>query len=167
MVEILAAESKDAKEILKLQILAYQSEAKLYNDWSLPALTQTLDSLYQEFEDSVILKAIINNQIVGSVRAKVDNDVCKIGRLIVDPEFQKKGIGTALLKHIEQMHENTTSFELFTGSKSVSNIQLYEKNGYVKSHTKDLSESVSLLFLVKPNKNLSYILKITSFYVSS
>ena len=167
MVEILAAESKDAKEILKLQILAYQSEAKLYNDWSLPALTQTLDSLYQEFEDSVILKAIINNQIVGSVRAKVDNDVCKIGRLIVDPEFQKKGIRTALLKHIEQMHENTTSFELFTGSKSVSNIQLYEKNGYVKSHTKDLSESVSLLFLVKPNKNLSYILKITSFYVSS
>ncbi len=153
MVEILAAESKDAKEILKLQVLAYQSEAKLYNDWSLPALTQTLDSLYQEFEDSVILKAIINNQIVGSVRAKVDNDVCKIGRLIVDPEFQKKGIGTALLKHIEKMHKNTNSFELFTGSKSVSNIRIYEKNGYVKSHTKDLSESVSLLFLVKSNKN--------------
>jgi GNAT superfamily N-acetyltransferase len=154
MVEIIAAESKDAKEILELQSLAYQSEAKLYNDWSLPALTQTLESLCQELENSIFLKAIVKNKIVGSVRAKVENGICKIGRLIVNPEYQGKGIGTALLKHVEEMQKNTISFELFTGSKSLSNIRLYEKQGYVSSHTKVLSENVTLIFLVKPSKNL-------------
>ncbi len=154
MVEIIAAELKDANEILELQSLAYQSEAKLYNDWSLPALTQTIESLCQEFESSIILKAIVKSQIVGSVRATVENGVCKIGRLIVNPEFQGKGIGTALLKHIEAMQENINSFELFTGNKSLSNIRLYEKHGYFTSHTKVLSENVTLIFLVKPSKNL-------------
>lgn len=88
MAEIVNAEVTDAKDIIALQRLAYQSEAKLYNDWSLPALTQTVDSLQQEFASSVILKSVVNNKIVGSVRAKVENNICKIGRLIVHPEFQ-------------------------------------------------------------------------------
>lgn len=153
MVEIIAAESSDAEEILDLQRLAYQSEAKLYNDWSLPALTQTIDSLYQEFESSVILKAITDNKIVGSVRAKVEGGVCKIGRLIVHPDFQKRGIGTDLLEHIEKLQEHINSFELFTGSKSLSNIRLYDKQGYTISHKKVLSENVTLIFLTKPVKS--------------
>jgi len=154
MVEIIAAELKDAKEILELQSLAYQSEAKLYNDWSLPALTQTIESLHEEFKDSIILKATIKNKIVGSVRAKVENGVCKIGRLIVNPDYQGQGIGTALLNRIEKMQENINDFKLFTGSKSISNIRLYEKQGYAKSHTKSLSENVTLIFMAKPSKSL-------------
>lgn len=154
MVEIVIAELKDAEVILNLQRLAYQTEARLYNDWSLPALTQTLESLHQEFKETVILKAIINKKIIGSVRATIEEGVCKIGRLIVSPEFQGQGIGSQLLKQIEQMYENAHYFELFTGSKSMSNIRLYEKHGYVASHTKELSENISIIFLVKPNKNL-------------
>lgn len=154
MVEIITAEPKDAKEILELQILAYQSEAKLYNDWSLPALTQTIESLQQELQDSIILKALIQRNIVGSVRSKVENGVCKIGRLVVRPDYQRQGIGTALLNCIETMQENIVGFELFTGSKSLSNIRLYERQGYVKSHTKNLSESVTLIFMAKPSKRL-------------
>ena len=154
MLAIINAEPKDAEEIIELQRLAYQSEAKLYNDWTLPALTQTVESLKEEFETSVILKAVSDNNIIGSVRAKVEEGVCKIGRLIVHPEFQRQGIGSSLLKHIERIHENVNSFELFTGSKSVSNIRLYEKHGYVVSHTKAMSENVSITFLVKPNTHL-------------
>lgn len=151
MVEIIVAELTDAEEIIGLQRLAYQSEAKLYNDWSLPALTQTADSLHQEFESSVILKAIINNKIIGSVRAKIEEGVCKIGRLIVSPEFQGQGIGSRLLKQIEKMHVNANYFELFTGSKSIGNIRLYEKHGYAASRTRALSDTVTIIFLVKPN----------------
>ena len=35
------ASFEDAKEILDLQKLAYVSEAEIYNDYSIPPLTQT------------------------------------------------------------------------------------------------------------------------------
>jgi hypothetical protein len=41
-VSILPAVLDDAPAILELQRNAYRSEAVLYNDWSIPPLTQTL-----------------------------------------------------------------------------------------------------------------------------
>jgi hypothetical protein len=48
MIEIATAVPTDAAAILDLQKRAYQSEAQLYNDWSLPPLTQSLESLQHE-----------------------------------------------------------------------------------------------------------------------
>lgn len=45
---ILPATLADAPEILALQRLAYQAEARLYADWSIPPLTQTLAELEAE-----------------------------------------------------------------------------------------------------------------------
>ena len=39
------AKIEDAKEILDLQKLAYQSEAEIYNDYTIPPLTQTLEEM--------------------------------------------------------------------------------------------------------------------------
>lgn len=154
MSTIIKADAKDAEEIIALQRLAYQSEAKLYNNWCLPALTQTVDSLIQEFDSSVILKAVIAGKIIGSVRCKLDERVGRIGRLIVHPEFQGRGIGSRLLEYIEQIHLGSACFELFTGDKSERNIQLYKRHGYEISHTKALSDGLVLVYLVKPAKNL-------------
>ena len=46
----LRADKSDAPEILALQKIAYQSEAELYGDDSLPALQQTLEDLENDFE---------------------------------------------------------------------------------------------------------------------
>jgi N-acetylglutamate synthase-like GNAT family acetyltransferase len=153
MVSIAKAKRKDADEILALQKLAYQSEAELYNDWQLPALTQSLDSLRNEFSNTIILKAVINAKIIGSVRAAAGNDCYKIGRLIVHPDYQKKGIGTALLEKIESMNISSKVFQLFTGSKSLSNIRFYEKSGYKITYTNSLTNKVELVFMEKYNPN--------------
>lgn len=44
--------------ILALQKRVYESEARLYDDWNLPPLTQTIDSLRAEFATSLVLKAV-------------------------------------------------------------------------------------------------------------
>ena len=75
----------DAAEILVLQRLAYQSEAALYHDISIPPLTQTLEEMRAEFGHSTFLKAVVDGQIVGSVRARQNGDTSYIGRLIVRP----------------------------------------------------------------------------------
>jgi ribosomal protein S18 acetylase RimI-like enzyme len=150
MVAIRAASTEDAEEILVLQRLAYQSEARLYNDWSLPPLTQTMDSLRSEFTNSIVLKATLGERLVGSVRARQNGDVCVIGRLVVHPELQGQGIGSQLLRAIEARFSNVARFELFTGSKSEANIRLYQRHGYTITRTEKLSQTVSITFMEKP-----------------
>ena len=47
-ISILHATPADTSDILALQKLAYQSEARLNNDWSIPSLTQTLPEIEGE-----------------------------------------------------------------------------------------------------------------------
>ncbi len=152
MITISRATPEDAETILALQKLAYQSEARLYNDWSLPPLTQTLDSLRNEFADSAVLKATMADRIVGSVRAKVSGGTCAIERLIVHPEFQGQGIGSQLLRAAEASCAGVARFELFTGSKSEGNLRLYQRHGYTITHTQPISPTVTLTYLEKPAK---------------
>jgi GNAT superfamily N-acetyltransferase len=139
----------DAPAILELQKLAYQSEARLYDDWTLPPLTQTLENLREEFAVSVTLKATEAGRLVGSVRAREAEDVCQVGRLIVHPELQGFGVGTMLMRHIEAEFPRARTFELFTGSRSEGNLRLYERLGYVRNREKVLSPAVTLVFLEK------------------
>ncbi|WP_062058077.1 GNAT family N-acetyltransferase [Cellvibrio sp. OA-2007] len=149
MLNISRAELVDTAAIIQLQRLAYQTEAERYNDWSLPALTQTIESLQAEFTQQIILKAVQGEEIIGSVRASMQQDVCNIGRLIVHPQYQRQGIGSQLLRKVETLHPQARIFELFTGSKSFENIRLYQKHGYAISHSEKLSPEVELVFLRK------------------
>ncbi|MCX5693873.1 MAG: GNAT family N-acetyltransferase [Candidatus Omnitrophica bacterium] len=127
--KILRADIKDAEEILRLQRLAFYSEAEIYNDYNIPPLKQTLDEFKREFKDRVFLKAVLDSKIVGAVRIYEKNGTCYIERLIVSPDMQGRGIGTAILKKIDGYFK-VKRLELFTGTKSEKNISLYEKLGY-------------------------------------
>ncbi|HEY4342527.1 MAG TPA: GNAT family N-acetyltransferase [Steroidobacteraceae bacterium] len=148
---IVPAELDDASAILELQRQAYQAEALLYNDWSIPPLTQSLAQLMDEFQDSVVLKAVSGTSLLGSVRGRAADGVAHIGRLIVAPAAQRRGIGTALLRGIESAFPHVQRFELFTGSKSEGNIRLYRTHGYAISHERALSPSVTLVYMSKAN----------------
>lgn len=49
-IDITKAQEPDLQEILDLQYLAYQSEAKLLNNPHIPPLTQTLQEVQTEFK---------------------------------------------------------------------------------------------------------------------
>ncbi len=142
------AVKKDAKEILDLQKFAYQSEAKRYNDYTIPPLMQTVGEIHTDFEKQIIIKASNNGIITGSVRAFMREGTCFIGRLIVHPDSQDQGIGTRLMHHIEGLFENAERFELFTGDQSEEALHLYNKLGYTTYNSKDLKTHM-LVFLEK------------------
>ncbi len=149
--DILTATQKDAKQILDLQKKAYQQEARIYNDFKIPPLTQTLDEITAEFETHVFLKAVGSAHITGSVRACSAGTTCFIGRLIVHPDHQGKGVGTKLMAAIEGRFKKCRRFELFTGSKSHQNIRLYKRLGYIPYARKKIHSGLTLIYLDKKN----------------
>lgn len=151
--EIEQADVHDAESILTLQRLAYQREATLYNDLTIPPLRQTLEELLAEFDTHRFLKAVEDGHIVGSVRASLIDRTCHIGRLIVHPTKQHRGIGTALMQHVEQSYPTAERFELFTGSRSKQNIRLYQKLGYETYNMTTLSDRVTLAYMEKCRYN--------------
>ena len=149
MILIEKAQKEDLKEILDLQYLAYQSEAKLFGDMEIPPLKQTIEEVYDEFEKGIILKAVNENGvIICSVRAYQDRGTVYIGKLMVHPEMQKKGIGTKLLLEIENEYPNQR-YELFTSTKSISNIRLYERLGYKIFKEEAVSQELQFVYLQK------------------
>ncbi|WP_269852058.1 GNAT family N-acetyltransferase [Methanosarcina horonobensis] len=147
-IEILWATLEDAIEILALQKLAYQSEAQIYSDWTIPPLLQTAEEIRNEFGTYTFLKAISGHSIVGSVRTRTTETTCYIGRLIVHPKWQNRD-GTRLMTEVEVMHRDVARFELFTGSDSIKNLHLYHKLGYQEFRREPLSNKVELVYLEK------------------
>jgi phosphoribosylanthranilate isomerase len=150
--QIQKVKKKDLEEVLALQKLAYQSEAELNNDFNIPPLTQTLEEIRAEFADAMFLKVMEGRRIIGSVRAQEKDGTCHIGRLIVHPDFQNRGIGSRLLREIERRFD-CKRFELFTSERSERNMYLYVKLGYREFKRVPLNEKTTLVFLEKFNDN--------------
>ena len=147
--QIIKAEIPDAEEILKIQKLAYQIEAKRYNNNEISPLKQTLEEIIIQFKDHIILKAVLDGKIIGTVRAYEQNGTCYIGKLAVQPEMQNQGIGTKLMQEIEKQY-NPQRYELFVGSESDNNIHLYKKIGYnIYNKSKYEDGNIEILYMEK------------------
>ena len=147
--KIVKAQKEDLKEILDLQYLAYQSEAALFGTKDIPPLKQTLDEVTDEYNSGVVLKMLDeNNRIIGSVRAKESNGTVFIGKLMVHPDFRGNRYGTMLLKEVEEYFPKKR-YELFTSTRSVSNIRLYEKLGYKIFDEKPIDDELTFVYMEK------------------
>lgn len=149
VVNITKAEKEDLNEILQLQYLAYKSEAELFGGKKIPPLTQTLEQVVEEYEKGVILKMTDESgKIIGSIRAKEDEGTVYLGKLMVNPDYQKKGYGTKLLLEIEKYFD-CKNFELFTSTRSESNIRMYQRLGYEAFKTEKIDEELEFVYLKK------------------
>ncbi len=149
MIVITKAEKRDLQKILDLQYLAYQSEARLFDNQDIPPLKQTLTDVENEYQKGIILKALDDDKtIIGSVRAFCDNGTVYIGKLMVHPSKQGQGIGTKLLLEMEKQYPNQR-YELFTSTKSEKNIALYQKLGYKVFDEKQVTEELRFVYMEK------------------
>ncbi len=167
----LRAAKNDAPEILALQKVAYQSEAEIYGDDSLPALQQSLEQLQGDFDHAplpppsgeeaaapaittkpapaVFLKAVVNGKIIGSVRGYQSNGTAHLSRLIVHPYFRGRGIGKRLLLSIEQAFPDAKRFEAYTGHKSKRNLNALAKLGYAVYKNQPFTPTITWVYLEK------------------
>jgi ribosomal protein S18 acetylase RimI-like enzyme len=145
------ARAGDEGEILTVQRAAYVSEAQRYDDPHIPPLTEPLDSVAAAVAAGQVIVARSGARLVGAVRGVVDGSVCHVGRLVVAPDQQRRGIGSALLAAVEAAHAGTVGeFALFTGADSAANLRLYERFGYRVVWTEPVTADWGLVHLSKP-----------------
>ena len=142
------AQRTDLEEILQLQYLAYQSEAALFKSRDIPPLKETLEEVVEEFEAGAVLKLVEDGKIIGSVRAREKDGTVYIGKLMVHPTRQRKGYGRHLLEEIEKCYPGKR-YELFTSTRSIDNISLYQKCGYKIFENKVISDELEFVYLEK------------------
>jgi tRNA (guanine37-N1)-methyltransferase len=130
-VRIERASRADAGEIVTVQRAAFVSEALANQTLQLPAFTQTVDEVEAGLADSVVLVARKRDRLIGSVLGHLtDEGEWYIGRLVVAPDQQGRGIGSRLLRSIEaDAPAECTIISLVTGAAG-PNIAFYTRHGY-------------------------------------
>lgn len=147
--KIVRAGREDLQEILELQHLAYISEAELFGDYNIQPLTETIEELTAEYNSGTVLKmSDENGRIIGSVRGKEDNGTLYIGKLMVHPDHRRKGYGKRLVTAIEECFPGRR-YELFTSTRSVNNIRMYESLGYKQFDVRDVDGILKFVYLEK------------------
>ena len=143
------ANMDDLQEILNLQYLAYQSEAALFGNKDIPPLKQTLDEVIEEYHKGIILKLVdTDNLIIGSIRAWEMKETVYVGKLMVHPDYRHRGYGTKLLSEIEKYYPQKR-YELFTSTRSIDNIRLYQKMGYQEFDRRRVDDQLEFVYMEK------------------
>lgn len=149
MVSYEFADRTDMKELFNLQRSAFETEAVMIGSRDIPALKESYEHFCEDFDNwTVLIMRDVSGRITGAVRFRKTDDHIDIGRLMVAQEHRNKGIATGLMYAVEEVSEAGT-FELFTISKSYTNIKLYEKLGYRAFMEKPGPEDYSFIFMRK------------------
>ena len=109
-------------EILRLNVPEYFDETEI-SDFSF-----YLDNKIEKYFVSEL-----NGEVVGSGGINFENDF-KTGKIswdLINPKFQKFGIGSLLLKHRIKLLKSINSIELISVRTSQFAYKFYEKNGFV------------------------------------
>ncbi|GAA3162593.1 GNAT family N-acetyltransferase [Planomonospora alba] len=130
MLVIGRADPGDAGEILTVQRAAYVGEAQLYGDPFIPPLVESAEQVRRAVETGTVLVAREGGRLVGAVRGRMARTTCLVGRLVVAPDRQGRGIGSALLGALHEEAAEALAFDLFTGHLSEGNLRLYHRHGY-------------------------------------
>jgi GNAT superfamily N-acetyltransferase len=141
------AEPEEAGEILTVQRAAYVSEAQLYGDPFLPPLVESVDQIRRAVETATVLVARDGGRIVGAVRGRLSGTTCMVGRLVVAPDAQGRGVGGTLLEALHDEMVSALAFDLFTGHLSEGNLRLYRRHGYRETRRERMSDHVTLVHL--------------------
>lgn len=133
------ADIPQIKEVSKEAFDIYREGAEITS--MVGSLEETYEDLKQEIENKLVLVAVLDDLIVGSVRIQVYEDkTAYLGRFGVKGDFQNRGIGKILINAVDSSMKllGVTNLYLHTASRMLSLVRFYYGRGfYIESTTKD------------------------------
>ncbi|WP_210438233.1 tRNA (guanosine(37)-N1)-methyltransferase TrmD [Nocardioides xinjiangensis] len=124
----------DAGEIYTLQRACWLQELEANPGVDIPALRESLDDVRRGLGEWTVMVARepSSGRLVGAVRGRLDtHGEWDIGRIMVAPDLQGRGLGRALLELVEGLAPaGVETYVLFTGAGSTDNQRMYKKAGF-------------------------------------
>lgn len=140
------SKTKNAENVLTIQIPSYKVEAEIIGSYELPPLKDTVHILQQCGEN--FYGYYEDKHLFGVISININGNEIEINRLFVHPDYFNKGIAQSLLDYIEDKFE-AKKIKVATGSKNTPAISFYEKNGFKKTKEALIDGHLSLTFFEK------------------
>ena len=114
----------------------------------------TINDAIEMKKDLVVAKT--DGKIVGVVGASVENGVAELGPIAVSPAWKGKGIGSKLLRYMENLYPITM---VGVVSCRIDLMPFYAKRGYITTKEDDLDDMGIAEFQYVTRRGLKYIWK--------
>ncbi len=150
MLSIRPAAMEDAEAIHAIQMRAFAEEGRLSDDMRIPPLAEPVTAIALHIRTQTVLTARDGERIIGAARGIVEGVVCTLRGIIVEPEYQGRGIGASLLAAIEQAHPGVERFDLTTNTLVPGNVAFYERHGYKVTELSNYAGKIVLAQMSKP-----------------
>ncbi len=150
MIGLIDMQSDDlAQQVLAVQRPSYQIESRLIEYPNLPPLFETVAEL-QNSEETFV-GYWLDGQLAGVLSYEERDQGAHIGRLVVHPDYFRRGIGRALLRWLETAVAPPAHITVSTAAKNLPAVQLYRSQDYTIIQHTTLPDGLELVLLCKTN----------------
>ena len=137
VIELELITSGEAECLHKMQVEAFIALYEKYRDDITSPAKESLEKITQKIveDNSDFYFILFNGKRVGGARVKWHNgrNVKWISPIFVIPQFQNKGIASAVIEQLFEMYSSDTiEWRLDTIKQEEKNCYLYEKCGFVR-----------------------------------
>jgi len=133
------------QEIMSVQKAAYSQEAELIGFSGIPALADTPSAIQDS--DEMFFGFRIKGRIVGVVSVQGDDDTLDICRMVIHPDYHRRGVASQLLRFVVQREQAGRRIRVSTAVKNKPALSLYGKSGFTpvsRRRSKDGAELITL-----------------------
>lgn len=126
------AVESDAESVYHILQQAFREYAQITGQPHLEALEETVDDVRKEIAEKVVFIAVIDDEIVGTVRLDIREDKAYLSRFAVGRNSRNIGIGKALMNAVDKylISKGVREVTLHTASRHAVLMRFYYGRGF-------------------------------------
>ncbi|SDT49524.1 Acetyltransferase (GNAT) domain-containing protein [Paenibacillaceae bacterium GAS479] len=153
MKPLIIGDSAVSNELRSLQTAAYLVEARLIGFDGIPQINETHEALLTS--NATFYGCRLDGRLAGAIALEQESTgELTIDRLVVHPDFFRKGIGQFLLRQTLALHPNV-DWLVSTGALNTPAIKLYLSMGFTETGRKEVAPGLELASFRRPSSPLT------------